>query len=184
MGRSAWLASKACLTSGVKSGQEFFVGRLDGPMGCSGYLTSVRGGLTARRTRRPARFRDAARLLRTLRASADEVTATAVGVGHRFPAECPISVSQGLELAEHYPVVVPTEWRHRRRERGLMYICHCRAVSDRTIRAEIELGAVDEEDIGDRCGAGTRCGSCVDEIRRLCHEVSLEVRRSPVLVAG
>jgi bacterioferritin-associated ferredoxin len=65
-----------------------------------------------------------------------------------------------------------------------MYICHCRAVSDRAIRAEIELGAVDEEDIGDRCGAGTRCGSCVDEIRRLCREVSLEVRRSPVLVAG
>ena len=38
--------------------------------------------------------------------SADEVTATAVGVGHRFPAECAVSISQGLELAEHYPVVV------------------------------------------------------------------------------
>ena len=36
----------------------------------------------------------------------DDVTATAVGVGHRFPAECVVSVSQGLELAEHYPVVV------------------------------------------------------------------------------
>jgi hypothetical protein len=36
----------------------------------------------------------------------DEVAATAVGVGHRFPAECSISVSQGLELAHHYPVVV------------------------------------------------------------------------------
>ncbi|HEX2383795.1 MAG TPA: (2Fe-2S)-binding protein [Acidimicrobiales bacterium] len=65
-----------------------------------------------------------------------------------------------------------------------MYVCHCRAVSDRTIRAEIELGAMDEDEIGDRCGAGTRCGSCVDEIRRLCHEVRLEVRRTPVLVAG
>jgi hypothetical protein len=38
--------------------------------------------------------------------SAGEVTATAVGVGHRFPAECAISVSKGLELAEHYAVVV------------------------------------------------------------------------------
>jgi len=38
--------------------------------------------------------------------SADDVTATAVGVGHRFPAECAISVSEGLELANHYPVVV------------------------------------------------------------------------------
>jgi bacterioferritin-associated ferredoxin len=64
-----------------------------------------------------------------------------------------------------------------------MYICHCRAVSDRTIRAEIELGAIDEDDIGERCGAGTSCGSCVDEIRRLCHEIRVEVRRAPVLVA-
>jgi hypothetical protein len=38
--------------------------------------------------------------------SGDDVSAMAVGVGHRFPAECAISVSQGLELAEHYPVVV------------------------------------------------------------------------------
>ena len=38
--------------------------------------------------------------------SADDATATVVGVGHRFPAECAVSVSQGLELAEHYPVVV------------------------------------------------------------------------------
>ncbi|HEY2813838.1 MAG TPA: hypothetical protein VGJ03_10280 [Acidimicrobiales bacterium] len=35
-----------------------------------------------------------------------DVSATAVGVGHRCPAECRISVSQGLELAKHYPMVV------------------------------------------------------------------------------
>jgi len=64
-----------------------------------------------------------------------------------------------------------------------MYVCHCHAVSDRTIRAEIELGAVDEDDIGDRCGAGTQCGSCVDEIRRLCHEIRLDIRRTPALAA-
>jgi len=34
------------------------------------------------------------------------VTATAVGVGHRRPTECSVSVSQGLRLAAHYPVVV------------------------------------------------------------------------------
>jgi bacterioferritin-associated ferredoxin len=61
-----------------------------------------------------------------------------------------------------------------------MYICHCHAVSDRTIRSEVELGALDEFDIADRCKAGTRCGSCVDEIRRLCEETSVEVR-VPVL---
>ncbi|HEX2383794.1 MAG TPA: hypothetical protein VHI95_14220 [Acidimicrobiales bacterium] len=37
---------------------------------------------------------------------ADAVTATAVGVGHRLPAECAVSVSQGLRLAQHYPVVI------------------------------------------------------------------------------
>ena len=36
----------------------------------------------------------------------EDVSATAVGVGHRFPAECAVSLNQGLELAEHYPVVV------------------------------------------------------------------------------
>jgi hypothetical protein len=36
----------------------------------------------------------------------NDMTARAVGVGHRFPAECSISVEQGLALAEHYPVVV------------------------------------------------------------------------------
>jgi hypothetical protein len=35
-----------------------------------------------------------------------DVSATVVGVGHRCPAECRISVSQGLELAKHYPMVV------------------------------------------------------------------------------
>jgi hypothetical protein len=38
--------------------------------------------------------------------SGDDVSARAVGVGHRLPAECAVSMSQALELAEHYPVVV------------------------------------------------------------------------------
>jgi hypothetical protein len=38
--------------------------------------------------------------------SGGDVSATAVGVGHRFPAECSVSVSQGLELAQHFPLVV------------------------------------------------------------------------------
>ena len=65
-----------------------------------------------------------------------------------------------------------------------MYVCHCRAVTDRAIRAEIELGAVDADDVSDRCGAGTRCGSCLDEIRRLCHDTRLEARSTPVLLAS
>ena len=41
-----------------------------------------------------------------------------------------------------------------------MIVCHCEVVSDRRIRAEVERGASEVDDIGDRCGAGTRCGSC------------------------
>jgi bacterioferritin-associated ferredoxin len=41
-----------------------------------------------------------------------------------------------------------------------MVICHCLAVNDRAIRAEIAAGALDPDDLAARCGAGTRCGSC------------------------
>ncbi len=65
-----------------------------------------------------------------------------------------------------------------------MYVCHCRAVSDSTIRVEIELGALDADEVSDRCGAGTRCGSCLDEIRRLCQDIRLEVRSAPLPLAS
>ena len=41
-----------------------------------------------------------------------------------------------------------------------MVICHCHAVNDRAIRAEIEGGALDADALAARCGAGSRCGSC------------------------
>jgi bacterioferritin-associated ferredoxin len=41
-----------------------------------------------------------------------------------------------------------------------MVICHCLAVNDRAIRAEIEAGALHPDDLAARCGAGSRCGSC------------------------
>ena len=41
-----------------------------------------------------------------------------------------------------------------------MIVCHCEVVSDRRIRVEIECGALSVDEIGDRCGAGTHCGSC------------------------
>ena len=49
-----------------------------------------------------------------------------------------------------------------------MYVCSCRGVTDHEIRDEIERGARDEHDIALRCGAGVDCGTCVDEVRRLC----------------
>jgi bacterioferritin-associated ferredoxin len=33
-------------------------------------------------------------------------------------------------------------------------------VNDRTIRSEIASGALDADDVAERCGAGSRCGSC------------------------
>jgi bacterioferritin-associated ferredoxin len=39
-------------------------------------------------------------------------------------------------------------------------VCHCEVVSDRRIRSEVECGARSVDDVGERCAAGTQCGSC------------------------
>jgi len=41
-----------------------------------------------------------------------------------------------------------------------MYVCHCMAVSDRTVRAAVSSGATTVEDITDKCHAGAGCGGC------------------------
>ena len=51
-----------------------------------------------------------------------------------------------------------------------MWVCHCRAVTDSKVRDAIAAGADDEIEIGRVCGAGTGCGSCHNELRRLCDE--------------
>lgn len=45
-----------------------------------------------------------------------------------------------------------------------MYVCICHAVTTDEVTAEIAAGARTEEEVGDRCLAGTGCGSCVDRI--------------------
>ncbi len=52
-----------------------------------------------------------------------------------------------------------------------MMVCHCRGVNDRRIRAEIARGAVTAEQIAVRCGAGSRCGGCIDTVRDLLVQV-------------
>ncbi|HUF84525.1 MAG TPA: (2Fe-2S)-binding protein [Acidimicrobiia bacterium] len=62
-----------------------------------------------------------------------------------------------------------------------MIVCHCRAVTDRAIRAAIELGAEREDRLSESCDAGRRCGSCLPALRRLIEE---HRRSRPQMVAG
>lgn len=48
-----------------------------------------------------------------------------------------------------------------------MIVCHCHAVSDRTIRQAVREGADNRLDVGRHCEAGTACRGChgaIDEI--------------------
>jgi bacterioferritin-associated ferredoxin len=60
-----------------------------------------------------------------------------------------------------------------------MWVCHCVAVTDAHVRQAIAAGANDEREIGRLCGAGTGCGSCHDELRRLCEETATRATSGP-----
>ena len=51
-----------------------------------------------------------------------------------------------------------------------MFVCSCRAVTDRTVRAAIASGAQTVEEVADRCGAGARCGGCWPALAELLDE--------------
>ncbi|MCW0215526.1 MAG: (2Fe-2S)-binding protein [Pseudonocardia sp.] len=59
-----------------------------------------------------------------------------------------------------------------------MYVCICAAVTEVELRDCIGEGARTVEDIGDACGAGTGCGSCVDRVDVL---LSAELAPSEIL---
>lgn len=48
-----------------------------------------------------------------------------------------------------------------------MFVCHCRALTDREIREAIANGARDLDEIGRRCGAGVTCGGCCPLLQEL-----------------
>jgi bacterioferritin-associated ferredoxin len=48
-----------------------------------------------------------------------------------------------------------------------VYVCLCRAVSDRKVRKVINRGAATVDEVGAACGAGTGCGGCRPEIQAL-----------------
>lgn len=45
-----------------------------------------------------------------------------------------------------------------------MYVCICFAVTEVELTGVLAAGARSEEEVGDACGAGTGCGSCLDRI--------------------
>jgi len=53
-------------------------------------------------------------------------------------------------------------------------VCHCHAVSDRTIRACARQGACSLEEVGDATGAGTCCGGCHSVIEDIVRECTVD----------
>ena len=45
-----------------------------------------------------------------------------------------------------------------------MYLCICHAVTDTEVAQLVAAGARTETAVGEACGAGTGCGSCLDRI--------------------
>ncbi len=65
-----------------------------------------------------------------------------------------------------------------------MYVCHCRAVTDRRICEAIEAGACDTETVSRRCGAGGACGGCLPAVRALLAHYGLGEQARPSADAG
>ncbi len=48
-----------------------------------------------------------------------------------------------------------------------MYVCHCEAVTDRTVDAAVLSGARTVSDVIELCRAGGGCGGCHDTLQAL-----------------
>jgi len=65
-----------------------------------------------------------------------------------------------------------------------MYACVCHAVTEVEVAAVIAAGASSEEEVGDACGAGTGCGSCLDRICDMIRAEHPQHGALPLRVAG
>ena len=52
-----------------------------------------------------------------------------------------------------------------------MIVCHCEAVNDRTISDTILSGAATPDAVAERCGAGSKCGGCVDRVEAMLQKI-------------
>lgn len=48
-----------------------------------------------------------------------------------------------------------------------MYVCHCKAVTDRTVDAVVASGARSVAEVTERCHAGGGCGGCHGRLEAL-----------------
>ena len=58
-----------------------------------------------------------------------------------------------------------------------MFVCICSRVRECEVRSAIRLGACSEDAIGDACGAGTGCGTCLDRIEQILDEEGMSDTR-------
>jgi bacterioferritin-associated ferredoxin len=75
------------------------------------------------------------------------------------------SVALDFENAIHYPL----------RQRFWMYVCICRAVTDREVKSAIDLGARTVQAVTQACCAGDDCGACHEMIEDMIAERSERV---------
>ncbi len=61
----------------------------------------------------------------------------------------------------------------------LVIVCHCSEVTDRHILSEAALGAADPDELGERCGAGARCGGCLPLIEEILEVRTLDGASAP-----
>lgn len=54
------------------------------------------------------------------------------------------------------------------------FVCYCMSVTEGAIKDAVAAGAKTFEDVQQVTGAGSVCGSCIDEVTRLVEEFSRE----------
>lgn len=64
-----------------------------------------------------------------------------------------------------------------------MYVCHCEAVTDRTVDAAIASGADTVDDVTSRCRAGGGCGGCHSTLQALIDDFDRQAMQREVAVA-
>jgi assimilatory nitrate reductase catalytic subunit len=59
-----------------------------------------------------------------------------------------------------------------------MLVCSCHAVFESTVRQAVANGAGCIDAIGDTCGAGKDCGSCISHLEDILDELDRRLDRS------